>query len=136
MKFNAETHLGYISDGTISLQIDDRESGGRMISLTYTKEQFCDLLASRLVAPTKADVSPKVKYVGRKKVSEDRTMTVRFMGHDRRVYEQLLANLDIKGWFVNSYLGSQNSINYVGKKVVLRFSVYRYLPRVKKGVPQ
>ena len=35
-----------------------------------------------------------------------------------------------------THLGSQNSVNYVGKKVVLRFSVYRYLPRAKKGVPQ
>jgi hypothetical protein len=52
-----------------------------------------------------------------------------FIRHKEALAAWLLANHSREGWHMNTYLGSQGSIQYVGggKKLKLNIDYYRYV---------
>jgi hypothetical protein len=69
--------------------------------------------------------------LGKKKVTKLAQLSAPMMGYDRKAYKEYLINnyKPEEGWFLNSYLGSQNSISYPQNSeegVLLTFNVYSY----------
>ena len=114
----------------ISLAIEDDVSWIRFVKLKISLENFTRALTGLAAQQAEAEFFG-LEYVGKKQIQENRTILCPLATHKKReeMEKWLEENAQEEGWFLRSYLGSQNSTysDPKGEGTFLRYSVYKYV---------
>lgn len=116
----------------IKIQVKDNTSRIHVLEMSFTLESFAEMITGL------AEVEGIVKYgdlinVGKTKIIEKRSCQIpEFLnyGSKRNELKKWLEETKQEpGWFLNSYIDSQNSIQYdkVNKCTMVNYYVYKYV---------
>ena len=128
MNISAQISIGRISNDTISIVIEDESSRVKFLTIHMIPHDFAMALTGLSSVEVQAEVKNLVA-VGKQKVSENRC--VFYTGenkYDRKVIQEwLIATQQEQGWIMDSYIGSQSSIQHIDDKVKVNYRVYKYV---------
>lgn len=118
----------------VNLEVMDEISGTTFLSLKIAFEEFAKVMTGLSLQPCQGEVRC-LERLGLYEIAEERTAV--FTGKrgrsksytsERQEYEDWLTNnCQEPGWIVFTYLGAQNSVTYQGDKVILHYSVFKYV---------
>ena len=112
----------------IRVKVTDEESRVVFLEMEFLPDEFMRALTGMgYTGAAKSEVRG-LEYVGKKKITETRQAIYLGSSFDERekVVAWLESNCQEEGWIIDSYLGSQGSINRQGGKTVLNYRVFRY----------
>lgn len=114
------------SSDTVCISIEDCESHVEFATVKLTVENF----GYAITGLARQDVDIEVMgldSVGKKRITETREVIYPIKSYDRTQMENWIKeNCQEDGWEINSYLGSQKSIQYKDDHTILRYSVIKY----------
>jgi hypothetical protein len=116
------------SHGEIKLYIRDDTSRIQFAEITMTPHDFANALTG--LGEQSGELSVfGLEYVGKKKVSETRSIECPLSGYQKReVLEKWLEeNAQEDGWLVSTYLGLPSSVGTKCGKTTLNYSVTKYV---------
>ncbi len=117
------------SDDRIFIQIRDEASRNKFLEVEVSPE----MLAMALTGLSEVECSFGVcglDVVGMQRQTERRRAVCPLKTYDRdQLRTWLRENCAEDGWHIDAYLGSQGDVSYTDDGTILRFSVYRYVPR-------
>ena len=134
MKLNLKLSINRPSNGGISIRIGDELSGIEFIDANISLEEFAEAVTGLACRPMTAEVRG-LEFVGKKRVTENRSIVCPLDTYDKKVLEQwLVDNAQEEGWMVNTYLGRQSSVcRDEDGKIILNYSVTKYVdPEVEE----
>jgi len=115
---------GGSTEGCINIQITDELSRIRFAEINVPLAQFSEALTGMWV---KAEAEIRnLENVGKTKVGEDRKIECPIQYGKEKQEQWLEQNAQEPGWILNPNLGSQQSVNTVNGKTILRYSVYKF----------
>lgn len=124
------SRVSYHDCEKVVISIDDVSSGIQFAELELSAEAFG--LAITGLSYREADLTVRgLQYIGKRRVTEKRTIECPLTTYDRTKLESWLReNAQEEGWIVNNYLGSQTSVSYKEGKTFLNYSVTKYVDEV------
>lgn len=115
------------SNGLIYLTIECEKSHAKFAEIVFTPNQFANVITNLHTS----DIDVKVNHldrVGKTRILEPRQVRSPIQSYSREKNEQWLReHCQEEGWLLNSYLGSQKSIQMVDGVTLLNYSVYKYI---------
>lgn len=116
----------------VNLEVTDEISGTTFLSLKIAFEEFAKVMTGLSLQPCQGEVRC-LERLGLYEISEPRMVV--FTGKRNRAYKDMreefkhwiLDNCQEEGWMLFPYLGNQDSIAYQGNKIILRYSVFKYV---------
>jgi hypothetical protein len=116
------------STGGVNIRVEDELSGAQFLDLTISHEEFSRALGHLSSRPCEFEVRG-LAYIGKQRVTEQRTAIAPDLGYDRQKYAAWLTeNAQEEGWMLNTYLGSQSSIAAQKDGTqLLHYSVTKYV---------
>jgi hypothetical protein len=125
MKF--ELFISRNSRGKVGIEVKDVLSRTTFLELELTLEQFASVVTGMYISDVGGTVEG-LQNVGKKRVREDRSVTLDFSVYEREyLVKYLLENCQEDGWTIDTYLGSKDSIKHKDNKTILSYSVYKYV---------
>lgn len=126
MKSKVSVYMGRNNHDEIHIELTCETSGHRFFDVRVPAEQFGLMVTGRFVT-----IEPELKHldrIGKKRISERRSIVVPGrMGRDL-AEDWLEENAKEEGWFVDSYLGGQTSMEYISSdEQKLNYRVYKYV---------
>lgn len=119
-----------LSTGRIRLSIKDPVSCITFLKMELLPEDFMNCLTGLAYQPG-IGVVYGTEFLGKTKQIEERTIEMPLQNTDfwssKEYSIWLKNNYKEEGWFIDTYLGSKNSIEYKEGKQFLNFTVYRYI---------
>lgn len=119
-----------LSTGKIYLSIKDTDSFINFLRMELSPEDFMNCLTGLAYQPGIGEVYG-TEFLGKTKQIEERTIEMPLQNTDfwssKEYSIWLKNNYKEEGWFIDTYLGSKNSIEYKEGKKFLNFTVYRYI---------
>lgn len=124
------SRITYSDHEAVNISIEDVSSGIQFAELELSAEAFG--LAITGLSYREADLTVRgLQYIGKRRVTEKRTIECPLTTYDRTKLESWLReNAQEEGWIVNTYLGSQPSVSYKEGKTFLNYSVTKYVDEV------
>lgn len=124
------SRITYSDYEAVNISIEDVSSGIQFAELELSAEAFG--LAITGLSYREADLTVRgLQYIGKRRVTEKRTIECPLATYDRTKLESWLReNAQEEGWIVNTYLGSQPSVSYKEGKTFLNYSVTKYVDEV------
>lgn len=129
-KIDGNISISRCSNGMIHISIEDNLSCMTFVVGSMTAEDFGNAVTGLSVQPISLEVCG-LDVVGKKQIIEDRAVV--YNGSQgsfvcRKELEKWLEkNYKEEGWIVNSYLGGQSSIEYADNKIILNFTVHKFV---------
>ena len=119
--------VSMLSGGTeaVRLTIRDEASRACFLELSLNPTTFTTMLLGRVATDVPATFT-NVQSVGRERILEPRTIQIPWRLSREDAEGWLRDNAQEKGWYVDPYLGSQNSLTTNDDVMVARYYVYRY----------
>lgn len=116
------------SSDKIVISITDEASRSEFVEVELSPHDFA--MAVTGLSFVKATGSVRgLENVGKKKVIEKRSVVCPLNSYDRKNLSAWLEqNCSEQGWLLDTYLGSQGSIENVDGGRKLNYSVYKYVP--------
>lgn len=128
MKIQATLSLSFPSQGGVSIRLRDNASRIEFVDAEISHEEFSRALSSLQERPLIECEVRGLQYVGKKSITERRSIECPLKSYDRDVLSTWLKeNAQEGGWLVSTYLGSQSSINHKDGKTILNYSVTKYV---------
>ena len=123
----AKVSISRNSKDIISIRFTDCASG-----ITFAEaEMSLNNFASAITGLSRQDANLKINdlnFVGKKYVTEPRRISCPLKTYNRETLEKWLEeNAQEEGWLVKTYLGSQDSISYIGDTTYLNYRVVKYV---------
>lgn len=119
-----------LNTGKICLSIKDTDSFINFLKMELLPEDFMNCLTGLAYQPGIGEVYG-TEFLGKTKQIEERTIEMPLQNTDfwssKEYSIWLKNNYKEEGWFIDTYLGSKNSIEYKEGKQFLNFTVYRYI---------
>lgn len=117
------------SDDRIFIQIRDEASRNKFVEVEVTPELFGMAVTGLGEVDCSFEVSG-LGVVGMQKQTESRRAVCPLKSYDRdQLRAWLRENCAEDGWHIDAYLGSQGSVVSTDEGSILKYSVYRYVPR-------
>jgi hypothetical protein len=111
----------------IEIRIGDDASRIEFVEAKIEMEEYARLISGLSHQPCEIEVRG-VNHIGKRKVSESRTAVAKIDTLGRKELQQwLIDNCQEEGWILDPYLGSQGSISRNDGKLLLRYSVYKFV---------
>ncbi len=115
------------SRNEITVEIMDDLSRNRFVTVSMTPEKFAMMVTGLSMVEVNFEVKG-LRNVGKKRISERRTITYTGKEYNRKILEAwLMENYQEEGWSLDPYLGSQSSIKYEKDFTILNYSVYKFV---------
>lgn len=111
----------------MTISIRDEVSGIRFVEVSLSMEEFAEAITGLGARPVEADLRG-LEHVGKTKVTEARSVAIpdSVGRYDRGAIESWIKeNRQEEGWFVDSYLGQQDSLTF--DPPTAHYRVYRYV---------
>lgn len=124
------SRVTYSDHEAVNISIEDVNSGIQFAELELSLESFGQAVTG--LSYREADLTVRgLQYIGKRQVTEKRTIECPLTTYDRTKLESWLReNAQEEGWIVNTYLGSQTSVSYKEGKTFLNYSVTKYVDEV------
>ena len=128
----AQVTISRASDNRIYIKIEDCASHIQFVEASMTLEDFGSAITG--VGMQDADLEVRgLANVGKFRVTEKRSKECPIKTYDKDVLiAWLKANAQEEGWILDTYLGSQGSVNLVGDKTILNYSVTKFVAQEPK----
>ena len=117
------------SDGSsyISIRIEDLTSSITFFDGKMELDEFARALTGFSCCNIEAELMG-LEFIGKVRVYEKRSIEYPHKSYYlEEMSKWLEENAQEEGWIVNTYLGSQGSIQYVDNKTILNYSVTKYI---------
>jgi len=117
------------NEGTIHVEVRDVLSRAKFVEATMSPKAFANAVTGLAEQVAELEVRG-LEYVGKRKVTEKRQIVCPLEWQSKDEYTQwLIQNAQEDGWILNTYLGSQDSVQYgaVTAGCVLNYSVFKYV---------
>lgn len=112
----------------ISIRVHDQASGIEFVDAVISHEEFARALGSLQYRPFIECEVLGLEYVGKKRVTEQRSIVCPLNSYKREELSAWLAeNADEDGWLVSTYLGSKGSVSRDNGITTLNYSVTKYV---------
>ena len=123
----AKVTISHSSDDLIRIRFRDEASGIEFAEVAMTPENFGYAITN--LADRVGDLEVRgLAYVGKKCVTEPRQIECPLNTYSREELQGWLkSNAQEDGWILDSYLGSQSSVDRKGGKIVLNYRVTKYI---------
>lgn len=116
------------SDDKIVISIEDEASRTEFVEVKLSPHDFAMAVTGLSFVKVTGSVRG-LENVGKKKVTEKRSVVCPLDSYDKKDLSAWLEqNCSEQGWLLNTYLGSQGSVEYVDGGRKLNYSVYKYEP--------
>lgn len=117
----------------ISIKIRDESSRTEFLSIRMGLADFAEALTG--LSEVKADATVRqLEVVGKKRVTESRSIDCPLSGYDRNALSMWLkTNAAEDGWQIDTYLGSQGSVKFIDGGCRLNYRVFKYIDAAMKG---
>jgi len=123
----ASVTISRCSDNTVRIAVRDEASRIEFVELSMSLEAFGSVVTGLGARPAEMDVRG-LEHVGKKQVTERREVLCPLCEYNRRVLQEWLwLNAQEDGYTLNSYLGSQDSVQHTENGTLLRYSVTKYV---------
>jgi hypothetical protein len=128
MKIQATLSIAFPSGGGVNIRLRDIASRIEFVDVEISHAEFSQALSALQERPLIECELRGLEYVGKKRITEARSVECPIDAHDRDVLRGWLKmNCQENGWILNDYLGSQISIERRDGKTVLNYSVTKYV---------
>jgi hypothetical protein len=115
------------SDGMVRIRFRDDTSGIEFAEVAMTPENFGYAITNLAEREGELEIRG-LEWVGKQRVTERRQIECPLNSYDReKLSEWLNTYAQEEGWLLDSYLGSQSSVNWKGGKTILNYSVTKYI---------
>ena len=123
----AKVTISRSSDDLIRIRFRDEASGIEFAEVAMTPENFGYAITN--LAEQVGDLEVRgLAYVGKKCVTEPRQIECPLNTYSReKLQVWLKSNAQEDGWVLDSYLGSQSSVDRKSGKIVLNYRVTKYI---------
>lgn len=127
MEIEASLIISRDSNNVIRIRVNDDNAVTKFCELELSPHDFAMALTGLSGIKCKAEVIG-LDRVGKIRVRESRSVKCPLKGYDKEHLRQWLAdNCQEEGWIIDTYLGSQNSINHSSDGIVLNYAVTKYI---------
>ena len=133
-KVKARVRLGrYMNSNTLFLKVEDEASGAEFLDLEFDAEQLANLM-NQSCAYMEGEARG-LEFVGKKRVSEAMEITLPpgLSRYDKKEIAEYLVGVkqvfegENPGWYLDTYIGSQQSIYEKDDVAIARLRRYTYV---------
>ena len=128
MNVNCKVTISRNSNELINVYVEDTASSIRFLELTMTLTDFAMAITGHGYMPAVGEVHG-LEFVGKRRVQEPRTVV--YTGPDtynrNLMADWLEQNCQEEGWMLDTYLGSQGSVQHNRGETTLHYRVIRYV---------
>ena len=130
MIVNANISIHRSNTGEIKITIQDNDSRVILARVEMDAAQFTDALFGLAHVDVRCETG-RLEHIGKVRVSEPRSVRSGISGYDKDKHiEWLKENCQEPGWFIDGYLGSQNSISFdKGEYPLLRYRAFKFVDK-------
>ena len=115
------------SDDVVRIYIEDDSSRTQFLEIKLDYESFARVITGLHGVECESLVHG-LEYVGKKRVTENRSVVCPLDTYDREKFQQwIVDNCQEEGWLISSYLGSQSSVVHREGKTTLNYRVTKYV---------
>ena len=127
MKIDTTLTISRNSKDKICIQVRDETSRNNFVTISISLEDFAFAITGLSEIKCSAEVK-RLDIVGKYKVRENRSVVCPIDTYDKNILSQWLANnCQEQGWELDTYLGSQKSVQYKDNFRILNYSVVKYV---------
>ena len=128
----AAVTISRASNRRVYIKIEDRASKIQFVEVAMSLEDFGAAVTG--LDMQEADLEVRgLHNVGKFRVSEKRRIECPLKTYDKGVLVAWLkANAQEEGWILDTYLGSQGSVNWAGDKTILNYGVTKFVEQEPK----
>lgn len=129
MKIRAQMTISRRSDNMVCVTVQCIDSHAQFLKMEFTPHDFGMMLTGLSCMDATAAEVCGLGHVGKKRITEKRSVVCPLEDYDRKVLRAWLAqNCEEEGYTLNTYLGSQNSVVREENGQRLNYSVSRFEP--------
>ena len=123
----AKVTISRSSDDLVRIRFRDEASGIEFAEVALTMEVYGYAITGLAEQEGTLEVRG-LEYVGKRRITEQRSIECPLSTYDKKtLVEWLQENAQEEGWLLNTHLGSQRSVVRNGDKLVLNYSVTKYV---------
>lgn len=123
----AKVTISRASDDMVRIRIRDDASGIEFAEVALSIESYGYVITGLAEQEGSLEVRG-LELVGKRRITEQRIIECPLNTYDKGVLVSWLEeNAQEQGWILNTYLGSQSSVVRNGDKLILNYSVTKYV---------
>jgi hypothetical protein len=127
-QIEVELSMARSSNGLYYVRVMDETSRTLIVEVEMTGEQYAQALTGLYAGGYKATVGKDLSVVGKRRVSENRTIYAPIKTYDKdKLQAWMKENCQEEGWEIDYYIGSQSSLRSVDDLTQINYRVYKYV---------